>query len=249
MAQFPPNPDDGELWLPSDIFLNEVPSKRGLHHFSCMDDLAQRLATLTFLKQGSLSKPPLKTPPNRFGAVPVQPNRFPQKCSKPGNGFENGQSLYGYKLVHNRGNSAELFYEYPLQKPVQAQVNVFLETRARVLQKQQNRLRNQLLPCREKSGLGVGGFVRLSGGTGVFHPRVSNTTTATTSSPASSTAFSSALVKKKQVFRRRQENQVLSQRNSTRVVGVHKEDSRHQLPPPPPPPPPPEMGLPQDWTY
>ncbi|PON43333.1 hypothetical protein PanWU01x14_275310 [Parasponia andersonii] len=243
MAQFPPNPDDGELWLPSDIFLNEVSSKRGLHHFSCMDDLAQRLATVTFLKQRSLSKPPLKTPPNRFGPVPVHPNPFPQKCSKTGNGFENGQSLYGYRLVHNYGNSAELFYEYPLQKPVQAQVNVFLETRARVLQKQQNRLRNQLFPCREKSGFGVGGFVRLSGGTGVFHPRVSNTTT-TTSSPASSTAFSSALVTKKQVFRRRQENQVLSQRNSTRVVGVHKEDSHHQLHPPPP-----EMGLPQDWTY
>lgn len=65
MAEFPPNPDDGELWLPSDIFLNEMPSRLGPHRFSCMDDLAQQFTALAFLKQHrSLSKLPLKVSPS-----------------------------------------------------------------------------------------------------------------------------------------------------------------------------------------
>lgn len=55
------------------------------------------------------------------------------------------------------------------------QVDSFLQTRATVLQRQQNRLQNRLLQ-NKGSGSGFGGFVKVSGGTGVFHPRVSNTT-------------------------------------------------------------------------
>lgn len=58
------------------------------------------------------------------------------------------------------------------------QVCSFLETRKRVLNRQQNRLWTY-----QGSGIGsMGGFERVSGGTGVFHPRVLNTTT-TTSNP------------------------------------------------------------------
>lgn len=50
--------------------------------------------------------------------------------------------------------------------------------RARVLRAQQNRLQNRLLPFQGSGGFGVGGgFVKESGGTGVFIPRTLNTTT------------------------------------------------------------------------
>lgn len=55
------------------------------------------------------------------------------------------------------------------------QVDSFLQARATVFQRQQNRIQNRLLP-NKGSGPGIGGFVKVSGGTGVFHPRVSNTT-------------------------------------------------------------------------
>lgn len=54
------------------------------------------------------------------------------------------------------------------------QVHSSLHSRATVLQKQQNRL----LP-NKGSGSRMSGFVKVSGGTGVFHPRVSNTTIST----------------------------------------------------------------------
>lgn len=58
------------------------------------------------------------------------------------------------------------------------QVCSFRETTKRVLNRQQNRLWTY-----QGSGIGsMGGFERVSGGTGVFHPRVLNTTT-TTSNP------------------------------------------------------------------
>lgn len=55
-----------------------------------------------------------------------------------------------------------------------------LETRARVLQRQQNRLlQNQIYPFQENViGLGCG-YMKESGGTGVFHPRIVNPTTRT----------------------------------------------------------------------
>lgn len=53
MAEFPPYVDDGRLWLPSDIFVNElVPSKLSPHsRFCAMDDVAHQFAALTLLKQ------------------------------------------------------------------------------------------------------------------------------------------------------------------------------------------------------
>lgn len=56
--------------------------------------------------------------------------------------------------------------------------------RARVLKSQQNSGQNRVYPFQASSGFGVsggrgGGFVKESGGTGVFHPRILNTTTTT----------------------------------------------------------------------
>jgi hypothetical protein len=52
--------------------------------------------------------------------------------------------------------------------------------RARILRSQQNRVQNRHLPFQGTSGFGSGGFVKESGGTGVFHPRILNTTTNST---------------------------------------------------------------------
>lgn len=73
--------------------------------------------------------------------------------------------------------------------------DVVLETRARVFQKQQNRLQNRPLPSQGRSGFVDGGFPRVSGGTGVFHPRVLNTANI---APNTTTTSSPSFVKKKQ---------------------------------------------------
>lgn len=67
MAEFPPNLEDGELWLPSDIFLNEVPSKYNPYRISCMEDFAGHFAALSLLQNHSSptpSRPHPKSPLN-----------------------------------------------------------------------------------------------------------------------------------------------------------------------------------------
>ncbi|XVF07552.1 hypothetical protein REPUB_Repub06bG0148900 [Reevesia pubescens] len=238
-SNFPPNLDDGELWLPSDIFLNEVPSKfkPHLHHhhhhhrLSCMDDLAPRFAALSLPKH--LQKLPKATNFVRL-KEPV--------CygSMNGTGFEVGQSLYGFRTGPFYGGTKPV-YEFQFLKPTQAQVESYVESRARVLQRQQNRhVQNRVLPFKangfnhNKFGLG-GGLVRESGGTGVFHPRIVNPN-------PNSTTFDS---KKKQSLRNRQSQEIqVSTRlmNSMKRVSVGKQEGcYYHLPP--------EMGLPRDWTY
>ncbi|XWS43346.1 hypothetical protein CRYUN_Cryun16bG0095100 [Craigia yunnanensis] len=237
LSNFPPNLDDGELWLPSDIFLNEVPSKfkPHLHHhlpFSCMDDLASRFAAL------SLPKHQQKLPKAANFQTLKEPVRY---GSTNGTGFEVSQSLYGFTTSPFLGGIKPV-YEFQFLKPIQTQVESYVESRARVLQRQQNRLvENRVLPFQEngfnnapnKFGLGSG-LARESGGTGVFHPRIVNTN-------PNATIFYS---KKKQTLRNRQSQgiQASRQMNSMKRVGVGKqEDCYYHLPP--------EMGLPSDWTY
>ncbi|XWS59398.1 hypothetical protein CRYUN_Cryun08bG0118200 [Craigia yunnanensis] len=236
-SNFPPNLDDGELWLPSDVFFNEVTSKfkPHLHHhlpFSCTDDLASRFAAL------SLPKHQQKLPKATNFKMLKEPFRY---GPMNGTGFEVGQSLYGFRTDPFLGWSKPV-YEFQFLKPTQAQVESYVEARARVLQRQQNRLvQNRVLPFQangfnkntNKFGLG-GGLVRESGGTGVFYPRIVNT------NPNATTLDS----KKKQSLRNRQsyEIQVSRQKNSMKKVGVGKqEDCYYHLPP--------EMELPRDWTY
>lgn len=66
MAGFPPYPDDRELWLPSGIFFNQVPSSRlTLSPPHPLDELAQHFAALSLLKQQrNLSKLPSKLSPS-----------------------------------------------------------------------------------------------------------------------------------------------------------------------------------------
>ncbi|TXG58148.1 hypothetical protein EZV62_015977 [Acer yangbiense] len=77
MAQFPPNLDDGELYLPSDIFLNQkIPTRFNPHHhrnLSYMDDLAHHVTALSLLRQ-TRPNPPLKIPHNseRLTRPPVR---------------------------------------------------------------------------------------------------------------------------------------------------------------------------------
>ena len=53
MVEFPPNFDDGELWFPSNIFLEEVPSKFGTHHLPSPPCL---IFTLIFVFSGTKQK-------------------------------------------------------------------------------------------------------------------------------------------------------------------------------------------------
>ncbi|MBA0760523.1 hypothetical protein Gotri_023264 [Gossypium trilobum] len=236
----PPNLDDGELWLPSDIFVHEPPSKFNphLHHhhlpFTCMDDLAPRFAALSLPKHHQ--KLPKVTnfqrlkEPVRYGSV------HGAGLGQNSYGFRNGPFLAGTKPV----------YEFQFLKPTQAQVHLkvlmllssyepsfhfSVEARVRSLQRQQqNRLfQNRGLPFEAngfnnyKLGLG-GGLVRESGGTGVFHPRIVNT-------PFDST--------KKQSMRNRQPQEMM--KSMKRVGVVKQEDCYYNLPP--------EMGFHRDWTW
>lgn len=67
MADFTPNLDDGEVWLPSDIFHNEVVPASSLRNrnYSCMDDMNERFAAFTLLQhRRNVSKPPPNLLPN-----------------------------------------------------------------------------------------------------------------------------------------------------------------------------------------
>ncbi|KAK9921453.1 hypothetical protein M0R45_029962 [Rubus argutus] len=227
MAEFPPYVDDGRLWLPSDIFFNEVGHSKLSHHsrFCAMDDLAHQFAALTLLKQRrSLSLQRFR-PPVRTGQLVSQS----QKCICS---FCNGTG------AHLSGT--EVYHHYPFPNPVQPQVgdSSSREPRARALRRHhnqtqiQNQNQNRFVQF-QGNGIGpMGGFERVSGGTGVFHPRVLNTTTTTTTiSPE---------VKKKPGLRNSQEVRGIQERNSvSKWVGMGKE--YHQLHP--------DVVLPQEWTY
>ncbi|KAK4834311.1 hypothetical protein QYF36_020627 [Acer negundo] len=208
MAQFPPNLDDGELYLPSDIFLNQkIPTRFNPHHhrnLSYMDDLAHHFTALSLLRQ-TRPNPPLKIPHSseRLMRPPVQtdvvnPLRPPSYYARHG----------GLELeVGHRPFSA------PKQTPT---------SNDRVVQQRQqlNRLVQQnLVSPNQWNGFGFrGGLRRESGGTGVFHPHplIINTVDA----------------KKKQSLRGKEDMQKSEQRNSVKRVGVSKrEDCYYHLPP------------------
>ncbi|KAJ8749127.1 hypothetical protein K2173_013734 [Erythroxylum novogranatense] len=264
MAEFPPNLDDGELWLPSDIFINEVPSIIG--SFSCMNDeqLVRQFAALSFLQnhrprpssnlaqvicfsQPLLACKTLGTLAWLFNCsiafvfLPssqrVKPelgdfslNRLsPPGCFRCHGSAELGQRCVGYQKgsLFPRPNS---FCDFR----VQPQVANHLETSAWLAQGHHSRQHlTRVNPCQGRGfGSGSVGFVRDSGGTGVFHPRIVKPTTTTASD-----------VRKKQGLGNRQEIQATWPRNHMTREPIKKlqEDCYYYLPP--------EMGLPQDWTY
>ncbi|KAK1562472.1 hypothetical protein Q3G72_012528 [Acer saccharum] len=102
MAQFPPNLDDRELYLPYNIFLNQkIPTKFNPHHhlnLSYMDDLAPHVTALSLLRQTRpnpplftewLMRPPVQThvvnplrPPNYYvcyGGLELESDRVVQR--------------------------------------------------------------------------------------------------------------------------------------------------------------------------
>ncbi|CAK9152956.1 unnamed protein product [Ilex paraguariensis] len=250
MAEFPPNLDDGEMWLPSDIFpIDEVPSKLKPRNYSsellCMEEIAQRFAVFASLERNrtqSFNKPHTYLELERFR----EPVRYGSVGSFPG-GYcvgVNGGTRVGYG-GHGWGNGGVLtgsrpVYQYELLNPVQFQFESFMEARVRGLQRQQVRfMQNRIMGRRflplQGNGIGVGnnggGVLREYGGTGVFLPRMATTTTTNDNSDA----------RKRNSVRNRQDAQFYPQRNVI-SVNVRKQEEGHcHLPP--------DMGLPQYWTY
>ncbi|XP_042500993.1 uncharacterized protein LOC122078875 [Macadamia integrifolia] len=228
MADFPPNLDDGELWLPSDIFPDEVSSK-----MRRMEDLARQIAAYSLLERNqTVAKPPANLVPNleikrqsRYGTFTA-----PQRV---GFGFGGVQGV-AHK-AHNhyvsvkkddgfRVGLGQLYQHYPMS-PAQAQFENYLQARTRVSQWLQNQNEgptpNHSLPF-QLSGACNGRFVRESGGTGVFLPRVATTVDA----------------KKKNGMKKGEETK---QREPTKKNDDVEKQERLQLSP--------EVRLPQDWTY
>ncbi|KAM2890543.1 hypothetical protein COP2_008955 [Malus domestica] len=197
MAGFPPNPEDGELWLPSDIFFNEAASSTSTlsrHHFSnTTDNLARQLASLSLLKQ--YQSPSLSNLQSLHRVRPAvrstQLDYLTQRYFNLGDshGFvQKGPIFHGYGTQH-------LHYHYQFMNPAQLQVGSFLETRNGIQKRQQNRV----LPFQGRGNGSMGRFGRVCGGTGVFHPRVLHSTTTATATA------SNPEVKGKQGLRNREE--------------------------------------------
>ncbi|XP_057967644.1 uncharacterized protein LOC131157471 [Malania oleifera] len=232
MAEFPPNMEDGELWLPSDIFFpEEVPSNFTPHlsstQLAYMDHLAQRFARSCVLLQ-TPTKPPHTFHPNfeRF-RLPVRFNQGlpqPEQDFSVNGGLQSGPEAYC--------GSCRPLYPCRSRKPANPQVEGFVGTRARVLERQQNQVQTRFGPF-QGSEVGMGGFARESTGTGVFLPRVVNTIPS-----------AAAVARKRQGVRSKQESIVSQQRSGFVGVGLGKQQEEchcQQLPA--------EIGLPQDWTY
>ncbi|XP_068663986.1 uncharacterized protein [Aristolochia californica] len=172
------NLDDGELYLPSDIFPDEtfyhrrpVSEPTGLTH---MEELAQQLAALAMLDSPA---PAVRPPPGNFeltksvrvGALypPAQTGLGFQALQNVGNGHGHA-CLGGSHFPPVVGPRYHYHYFHP-GKLVQAPAHIIQRERARVLQRQPNPMQNRVMPVR------VGGSgTREYGGTGVFLPRVIN---------------------------------------------------------------------------
>ncbi|KAA8518463.1 hypothetical protein F0562_015937 [Nyssa sinensis] len=206
-----------------------------------VQDLAHRFAALAMLERHQ-SLIVAKPQPNL--ELFRSPVRYCSNRSLPAGyfGFHGGVGLphglheYGAEGVWT---GSKPVYRYRHLFPVQSPVESFVEARAKVSQRQQNRfvqnrvMENRVLPYQGGGiGLGGGGSVREYGGTGVFLPRIA----------ASSSSSTTTVARKGKSLRNRQDIQVIPQRNSIKRFDMGKEEECHyQLPP--------EMGLPQDWTY
>ncbi|EHA8588495.1 hypothetical protein COCNU_scaffold005463G000030 [Cocos nucifera] len=179
MAEFPPNLDDGELWLPSEIFPDvglcyhrrRQPVAAGLRSdLSYVDDLAEKLAAFGLLDRSNLLLPAVRRNPHRS-------DRFR---------FENGPVTRFGPMV-DRETGAGMVYDgfrppaaarrvvagwrpvFSFSPAKPAQVEIFGPERTVVLARQQQvPVQGPLVPVR------TGASGRECGGTGVFLPRVIN---------------------------------------------------------------------------
>ncbi|KAG9444404.1 hypothetical protein H6P81_015744 [Aristolochia fimbriata] len=171
--------DDGELYLPSDIFPDEtfysrrpVPETNGFAH---VEELAQHLAALAMLD----SPAPNPRPP--AGSFELR------KSVRVGALYPPAQTGLGFQALQNVGNGqghacrggthfppllGPMYHYHHSSLPgkvVQAPAEIIQRERARVFQRQPNPMQNRAMPVR------VGGSgTREYGGTGVFLPRVIN---------------------------------------------------------------------------
>ncbi|GFZ08926.1 hypothetical protein Acr_20g0007340 [Actinidia rufa] len=182
MADFPSNLDDGELWLPSEIFHNQL---------SSMEDLAQRVAALAFLERRRSQTLPKPTPnlvrflpPVRHGLAGSLREGYFDFNGGLGVGY--GRGLYGFG-VEGLWTSSGPVYSCQFVNPVQPQVERVMDARARVLSREQNLMLERLVLPLQGRGLGVGGLEREYGGTGVFLPRTGTTKTTTRARKTTST--------------------------------------------------------------
>ncbi|EHA8590020.1 hypothetical protein COCNU_scaffold014359G000020 [Cocos nucifera] len=229
MSEFPPNPDDGELWLPSEIFPDVGVCCR--HHrqpdavgLSYLDDLAEKLAAFGLLDRSHLLRAN-HHPSNgfRFGNGSV--SRFGPSVEREtgaGKVYDRFRSpVAGRRVLDATAAGSRPVFPFSAAKP--SQVEAFGQGRSGAMARQ------QLVPIRGRRFVPVrtGGSVRESGGTGVFLPRVSGNEVI-------------ASTKKEPNIKNGGERQRQPTGNAAmgkRGIPFHQAAA------------PPEMYLPQDWTY
>lgn len=228
MADFLPISDDGELYLPSDIYPDEIictqqnPTNNTIRNrpeFPCeltyMEDLAQQLAALALLERNLAQWAP-KPPPS---AVQVfgPGHRLQSGFGPEGYSANSKCTVSGMRSTDFLPGSRPIQQLYPVE-PSHMQVENYAHARSRFLQNQQlYPVKNRVLPCQPGNGTGTGGIFRGSGGTGVFLPRV----------------VASSWIRKKPNMKYGEEN------SATGTVGRGMAFQHPSS----------DMGLPQDWIY
>nr|XP_018675075.1 PREDICTED: uncharacterized protein LOC104000541 [Musa acuminata subsp. malaccensis] len=240
MADFPPDLEDGELWLPSDI-IRDVGVRRPFSssssssssavaaspgcsaHLAYLEGIARQLDALCMLDRAGLL--PAFGPPRH---APPRPRVFGFKQGRPAPRLAGAENLVGVGVVHAGfmtgdggrgvpGSSPGMLRFCSMSRPVQTQAT-FGAARGGVVQAPVQPVPDRFIP------LPSPGSAREGGGTGVFLPRVFKDED-----------------KKKPYVKGRGEQQ---QQQATRNGGVWEQGMPFQHPPPPA-----ETGLPQDWTY
>ncbi|XP_031379282.1 uncharacterized protein LOC116194574 isoform X1 [Punica granatum] len=244
MAEFLPNLDDGELWLPSDIFLNDVAAthyrrRLGPRRFSSLDELSRSFSAFTLLpprpSADSITVPPALSLSPKYFENSMRPTQYCTVITSPATG-PLAAAMTTFGAAHHKYDRSNcmpfavapklLYDEYRLlQRARMPQVGSHVEARAGVLP---DRVKNQLaISCP-----GRGASRRECGGTGVFLPRVGAYTSA------------SDFRRKRAGTRNTLDIKISEQMNSIVTDGVvaRQEKERHYQVPP-------EMALPHDWTY
>ncbi|CAL9098875.1 unnamed protein product [Musa textilis] len=238
MADFPPDLEDGELWLPSDI-IRDVGVRRPFSssssaaaavaaspgcsaHLAYLEGIARQLDALCMLDRAGLL--PAFGPPRH---APPRPWVFGLKQGRPAPRLARAENVVGLGVVHAGfmtgdggrgvpGSSPGMFRFCSMSRPVQTQVT-FGAAGGGVVQAPVQPVPDRFIP------LPSPGSAREGGGTGVFLPRV----------------FKDEDKRKAYVKGRGEQQQ-----QATRNGGVWEQGMPFQRPPPPA-----ETGLPQDWTY
>ncbi|PKI37541.1 hypothetical protein CRG98_042054 [Punica granatum] len=95
MAEFLPNLDDGELWLPSDIFLNDVAAthyrrRLGPRRFSSLDELSRSFSAFTLLpprpSADSITVPPALSLSPKYFENSMRPTQYCTVITSPATG-------------------------------------------------------------------------------------------------------------------------------------------------------------------